>query len=58
MGSDINLKTNDGKNFLHIAALHGHLNLCRKLTDEYKYDVHITDNKGWAALHFSAKNGS
>ena len=58
MGSDINLKTNDGKNCLHIAALHGHLNLCRKLKYEYKYDVHITDNNGWTALHFSARNGS
>ena len=48
----------DGKNFLHLAALYGHLNLCRMLVTDYKFDVHITDNKGWAALHFAAQNGS
>ena len=28
IGTDIDLRTNDGSNCLHIAALHGHLNLC------------------------------
>ena len=58
VGIDVNLKTNDEKNCLHIAALYGHLNLCKKLKDKFKLDVHITDNDGWTALHFSARNGS
>ena len=57
-GTDIALQTSDGSNCLHIATLHGHLNLCRKLIDEHNFDVHITDNDGWAALHYSARNGS
>ena len=55
---DITLKTNDGKNCLHIAALFGHLNLCKVLVGEHKFDVKMTDYDGWTALHFSARNGS
>ena len=58
MGSDIYLKTKDGKNCLHIAALYGHLNLCKTLIDKHNFDVHVADNDGWLALHFSARNGS
>ena len=31
IGTDINMKTNDGRNCLHIAGLEGHLNLCKML---------------------------
>ena len=31
MGNGINLKIIDGKNYLHIAELYGHLNLCKTL---------------------------
>ena len=58
MGTDIQLKTNDGRNCLHIAALNGHLNLCKRLVDKHKFDVLGTSNIGWTALHFSARNGS
>ena len=58
MGANIHLKTNDGKNCLHIAALHGHLNLCKMFLDNYKFDVHMSDNNEWRPLHFSAKNGN
>ena len=37
----IYLKNNDGSNFLHIAALYGHLNLCKILKDKQNFDVHI-----------------
>ena len=57
-GTDIALQTSDGSNCLHIATLHGHLNLCGKLIDEHNFDVHMTDNDGWEALHYSARNGS
>ena len=58
LGTDIHLKTENGMNCLHIAALSGHLSLCKRLIDEHNFDVHITDNNGWTSLHFSAMNGS
>ena len=57
MGTDIHLKTNDAKNSLHIAAWHGHLNLCKKLLEKHNFDVNMTNNQGMAALHFSAVSG-
>ena len=58
MGSDVNLKTNDGRNCLHIAAECGHLNLCKTLINKYNVNVQVADNDGYTALHFSASNGS
>ena len=58
MGTDIYLKTNYGKNCLHIAALYGHLNLCKALENRYNFDIHAADNDGWTAVHFSVRNGS
>ena len=58
MGSDIHLKDNLGRNCLHIAALHGHLNLSKTLIDEDNFDVQMADNDGWRALHYSTRNGS
>ena len=57
-GTDIFLQTNDGSNCLHIATLYEHFNVCKKLIDEHHFDVHMTDKDGWAALHYSARNGS
>ena len=58
MGADIHLKTDDGRNCLHIAALEGHLNLCKMLIDKYKVDLHMTDNKGCTAVHYSSQSGN
>ena len=58
MGADIHLKTNDGKNCFHIAALFGHLNLCKTLIDIHNFDVDMTNSMGWTVLHYSAKSGS
>ena len=58
MGANIHLKRNDGINCLHIAASQGHLRLCKKLLDKYKFDVNMVDNFGWSALHCSAQSGS
>ena len=57
-GIDIYLKTYDGNNCLHIAALYGHLNLCKFFLDNENFDVHMADNDGWTALHNAARNGS
>ena len=56
-GTDIQLKTKDGKNCLHIAAENGHLNLCKTLVEEHNFDVQLADSYGWTALHRSAKKG-
>ena len=58
MGTDIHLDTNNGMNCLHIAALKGHLNLCKKLINKHKFDLGMTDNSGWTALHCSAQSGN
>ena len=58
MGIDINLKTNKGKNCLHIAAGNEHLNLCRKLISKYNVDVELPTRDGWNALHYFAEKGS
>ena len=57
-GTDIHLKTDNGRNCLHIAAENGHLCLCKTLTFENKFSVHIADSAGFTALHYSARNGS
>ena len=58
LGTDIHLKTSFGSNCLNIAALNGHLNLCKTLVEKHKFNVHMASNDEWAALHFSAENGS
>ena len=56
--TDIYLKNIKGGNSLHLAALHGHLHLCKILIKKYKFDVHMVDDYGWKSLHYSARNGS
>ena len=58
MGLDINIKTNNGKNCLHIATEKGHLSLCRMLISKHNFDVQLPDNDGWTAVHFFAQKGS
>ena len=50
-------KTNNSSNCLHIAASNGHLNLCRKLLENFNFDISLTDRKGWNALHYATKGG-
>ena len=57
-GTDIQLKTKDGQNCLHIAADYGHLNLCKTLVEEHKFDVQESDSYGITALHLSCGSGS
>ena len=58
MGIDINPKTNNGENCLHIAAVSDYFNLCRTLINKHNVDLQLPDNHGWTALHYFAKNGS
>ena len=57
-GADIHLKTKYGRNCLHIAAIYGHLSLCKKLIDNHKFDLHIANDEGCTALHHSVRSGS
>ena len=57
-GGDVSQKTEDGSNFLHIAADEGHLDFCKALIERHFDDVHATDVDGWTPLHYSARNGS
>ena len=58
MGSDIKLENNLSLKCLYIAAENGDLNLCKKFIEKCNVDCLAADNKGWTALHHSAKNGS
>ena len=58
IGTNIYLKTNNGSNYLHIAALYGHLTLFKKLIDKDDFYVNVADKDVWTILHYSARNGS
>ena len=58
MGTDINLKTKQSINCLHIAANYGHLHLCKRLIKKHNLDLQKPNDDGWTALHYSAQNGS
>ena len=58
MRAAIHLKTNDGKNCLHIAAFYGHLRLCKTFLKKHEFDVHMADDEGFKAIHFSAQSSS
>ena len=57
MGEDIYFTNKGGENCPHIAARHGHLDLCKILIEIYKFDVEVTDKTGCTAFHYSAKIG-
>ena len=57
-GSDVYLKTNEGKSCLHLAADGGHIDICRILLEKYTFDIHQKDQFGKSPLHYSATNGS
>ena len=56
--ANIYLKMNNRWSCLNIAAVNGHLNICKALVDKHDFDVHFKGNDGWIALHHSAKSGS
>ena len=58
LGSDINQRKSNGQNCLLLAAEGGYMDLCKRLTKEYKFDIHITDNCGKSALHYCAVKGT
>ena len=57
-GSDVYRQKGDGMNCLHIAALNGHLRLCKVLLEFYNVDLQMIDDNGWSVLHSAAKAGN
>ena len=57
-GADIHETAKAGENCLHIAACHGHLNLCQTLIADHGFDKNIADNNGVTALLNSVQSGS
>ena len=51
-------KKYDDTNYLHIAAANGILDLCKTLIKEYNFDVNMTDNNGYTAIHHSVAAGN
>ena len=45
-------------NCLHIAAHHGHYNLCMRLISQYEFNWFTVDNDGWTTLHHASLSGS
>ena len=58
MGSDAHVKAIQGISCLNIAALKGHLDLCKMFLQNHKFNVHITDDYGQTPLHCAAISGS
>ena len=58
MDSNINQRTRDGKNCLHITAEKGYMDLCKTFIDEFNFDIHVTDNSGKSAMHYCAGSGN
>ena len=58
MGSDTYLKLKDRSSCLHIAAVNENLSLCKKLIENYKFHVDITNDDGWTPLQLCSKNGT
>ena len=56
-GAYIFLNVNHGMNCLHFAAYGGHLDLCKTLINKYNFDMCMTDDYGWAPLHYSIISG-
>ena len=59
MRTDIYVKDNLGQNCLHIVALFGHLNICKRLLDKHGFDVNIMSRASMRAARYdyAAKSG-
>ena len=55
---NINQRTKNGQNCLHIAASRGYMDLCKTLVEKYNFAIHKTDYLGKSSLHYCAEDGS
>ena len=57
-GGEVDSRLNDHRICLHIAALKGHLHLCKLLIEKYKIDINSKDYGGATSLHIASFSGS
>ena len=56
-GSNVFSQTKVSQNSLHLAAENGHLKLCKRLLQDFNFDIHARDDNGWTVLHCAVKSG-
>ena len=56
--SDIYSTSKDNTNCLHIAALGGHIDICKEILRTYEFDINAANDNGWTALHYGLCNGN
>ena len=47
----------DGRNALHLAAMHGHVKTIQYLAPKMEALLHSTDHQGFTMLHWAAEEG-
>ena len=57
LGTDVNVKTQDGSAPLHLAAMYGHADVARVLVKKFGADVGAKESDGDTALHSAARSG-
>jgi ankyrin repeat protein len=56
-GANFELKTEDGRNLIHLTCQHGHLDILRWLIKNKNLDLNEKDTGGASPLHLAASNG-
>ena len=57
-GSNVNSATMNNTNCLLAGASQGRLRLCKALLENFKFEIHMQNNKGFNALLYAAESGS
>ena len=57
-GCDVYRQKKHGINCFHFAIWFGHLHLWKKLLENYSFNMQMTDDDGWSALHCEALSGN
>lgn len=54
--ADMNIRTNGGYTALHIATIHGHVNVIRGLVKTFGADINVRDYSGKKARHYASND--
>ena len=57
-GGDVNITTMNNMNCLLAGASQGHLRFCKGLLENFKFEIHMQNNKGFNALLYAAECGN
>lgn len=55
---NIEVKTKQQQNVLHISCEYGNYDVCKKILQDYHTIVNAKDEEDWNALHYAAKGGN